>query len=136
MTNYYYSKQHSNIEDFIGQVFVSIVAGEEEIKFIRQDGSCLSMYHEQDCCEDARVEDVCGDWEDLLNSPIVVAEAPSIEDFPAPDGYEADFDSYTWTFYKLDTVKGGVTIRWLEYSNGCCSEEVSIATSIDDEDYL
>lgn len=101
-------------------------------------GRSLIMYHRQDCCEAVAVEDVTGDVSDLIGTPLLEAEEVSsggydgvivggVRDdrFPIPD----DPESWTWTFYKLGTVKGFVTIRWLGLSNGCYSEGVELEDS-------
>lgn len=67
-----------------------------------------------------------GGIDDLIGSPIVVAEEVVHDQDVNPEGvivpeYQ---DSFTWTFYKLDTAKGGVTIRWYGDSNGYYSESV------------
>jgi len=104
----------------IGKVFKSIVISKEmdEIIFNCTDNETFKMYHEQDCCEDVSIEDINGDITDLIDSPILKAEKVS-DIFNTREGTE------TWTFYKLATVKGYVTIRWYGSSNGYYSEEVS-----------
>ena len=78
------------------------------------------MSHEQDCCEYVTLEDQSGEWEDILNSPLLTAEVRS-EDVPDPD------DEYAvWTFYEFRTVKGSVTLRWYGTSNGYYSVEVDV----------
>ena len=99
----------------------------EEIVFTADDGKRFKLTHFQDCCESVEVNDICGDLEDLVGSPILLAEeATSNEDqpeVPLRDGFYPD-DSFTWTFYKLATNKGSVTIRWFGSSNGYYSESV------------
>ena len=91
----------------------------------------MRMYHEQDCCEAVWLEDVCGDLEDLIGSPIVRAECRQ-QELPAEHFATLDpcirkyCDSGTWTFYELATNKGSVTLRWCGASNGCYNEAVDI----------
>ena len=69
--------------------------------------------------------DIVGELKDLIGSPLLMAEEVSHEG-KNPEGVEVpDYqDSFTWTFYKLATVKGYVTIRWYGESNGFYSESV------------
>jgi hypothetical protein len=61
----------------------------------------------------------------MLNTPILMAEevcngpAKLIEKLDKELEY---IDSRTWTFYKLRTIKGSMTIRWLGASNGYYGE--------------
>jgi hypothetical protein len=70
------------------------------------------------------IEDICGDLEDLVGLPILMAEETSSRENPPEVVREHYDDSFTWTFYKIATNKGNVTIRWYGGSNGYYSESV------------
>jgi len=119
----------ANFNELLGQTIVSLIGAStdsEEITIFTKEGYTYKMYHYQDCCESVSVEDIIGDTEDLMNTPITMAEEVTSED-ASPEGYVFGYEpeSYTWTFYKLATVKGYVTIRWLGQSNGYYSESVT-----------
>jgi len=124
-------KREAQIEDLIGKTFnyIQVVKNyggrdKDEILFYIAGGDTYRMYHDQDCCESVNIEDICGDLEDLIDRPIVMAEEITSKENPKD---ESDDDgNFTWTFYKLATTKGYVTIRWYGSSNGYYSEEVNI----------
>jgi len=134
----------------LGKTAKQIVNTGDRLVFVMESGDRYIMDHIQDCCESVWLEEVIGDLDDLVGSPFVEAEevtsdARSVADlngsekmikemktqslivgtdwFGGVNKYESDF-SETWTFYKLGTAKGFVTLRWYGNSNGYYSESV------------
>ena len=104
-----------------GQIITSIEDleyGSSRVIFETSDGRRFEMSHSQDCCEIVSIEDVCGDVNDLLNSPILLAEEITSDEDPIEVNKEYHDALYCWTFYKLSTFKGDITIRWYGESNG------------------
>lgn len=114
--------RYNEITELIGKTLKSIVVNHtnEEILFIVGENESYLMYHEQDCCESVVIEDICGQMEWLIDSPILRAEERISEEEESDD---CDC-SNTWTFYELATLNGAVTIRWHGSSNGYYSESV------------
>lgn len=103
--------------------------GSSELEFIFEDGMKVLFHHEFQCCESVFIESIVGRLCDLIGEPLVVAEEVSNEITEHPDW---DLES-RWTFYKFDTIRGGVTIRWVGESNGYYSTEVDITAEIGEE---
>ena len=117
-------------ESLKGKVLVGIevIDGDEDfdsIFFTTDTGDRYRLYHPQECCETIEIEDVCGDINDLLDTPILLAEEVTHHN-EIPDGVNVPIycESHTWTFYRIGSVKGDITIRWLGSSNGWYSESV------------
>jgi hypothetical protein len=120
---------NANFNELIGKTLKLIVINysKNEMKFICSDGTAYIMYHDQDCCESVKIEDIIGNLEDLIGSEIIMSE--ELEEECTTCG-----DSGTWTFYKLATPKGYVTIRWLGESNGYYSESVTFKRWYEDDE--
>lgn len=107
MTDFY----NQELPSLVGKTLIAVERyGSDRITFEASTGESWEMVYEQDCCASCSIEDVVGDLQDLVGAPIAVAEVATNTD-----------ESHTWTFYKLATAKGYVTIRWYG-CNGYYSE--------------
>lgn len=131
----------------VGQTLIDVRVSEhsDQILFFTNTGKLYRMHHQQSCCENVNIDDICGDLTDLIGVPILVAEEITNKDdiflgvhgntllkakflqgskLPIEDPERYRPDSETWTFYKFRTIKGSVDIRWYGTSNGYYSETV------------
>jgi len=141
--------KYSELSVLIGKTLKEVKQTNNEIIFTLEDDTQYKMFHLQDCCESVGIDDIDGDLQDLVGSPITQSESVSNPEFEANWGsaFKEDKEwggkqndkgnyypeSHTWTFYKLATIKGYVTIRWFGESNGYYSESVDFC-KVGDED--
>ena len=130
-------KRDANFEELKGAVISAIYKDDEkmgkyyniydyeESLIFATDKGVFVQYHNQECCEDVRIEDICGDLDDLIGNPVLVAEERS-------NYKETEIGDEEWTFYELATIKGSVNIRWYGESNGYYSTSVSFVKIIEE----
>lgn len=123
-------KPVNSFEDLNGRILSKVVViDEDEIHFHLTDSHYVRMYHQQDCCESVVIEDIVGNLDDLVGTPLLLVEESINDDESISNRYVEDefsVDSETWTFYRFRTIKGSVDIRWHGSSNGYYSENVDI----------
>jgi hypothetical protein len=112
----------NDVSELLGKTLTKIQNYHDQLYFYVNDGSIYKLYHNQSCCENVYIEDVCGELDDLVGSPITMSE--EVDSNYSNNELEEFSASFTWTFYKFATVKGYVTVRWFGSSNGYYSERV------------
>jgi len=111
-------------ENLEGQTLVNIIGdiGDKNVTFTTTGNKKYKMYNKEESFGNdvqVTVEDIVGDLSDLINYPLLMAEMVTNKgERPTDEG------NCTWTFYKLSTIKGSVTIRWYGKSNGYYAESV------------
>ena len=108
-------------DELLGRTLYKVESDGEVLTLYLSNTNYVRFQHHQDCCEHVYIEDICGDLDDLVGSPLV--EAEEVSDY---EGENTGDESFTWTFYKFATRKGFVTVRWYGSSNGYYSESVSV----------
>lgn len=107
------------LDRFIGKIFQDVSENNRrELIFMLPDGEKYVFYHDQECCEEVLIEDICGNLANLVGSPLIMAEEITHEKV------YGRCESTTYTFYKFATAKGYVTVRWCGNSNTFYSENV------------
>jgi hypothetical protein len=121
--------EYRPITELLGATAIAVEVNDDadELTFVLNSGARITFFHEQDCCEDVAIVDICGDLSDLVGAPITLAEE-------AVKTSEDDERGQTWTFYRF-AAKGHVTVRWLGESNGYYSESVDMRFDVPDESW-
>lgn len=104
-----------------GQVIKEIIGLEnqsEEVVINFASGDSVNMYHQQDCCEYVWLED--------FEEPKNLIGATVLDLVISENEGDCEYGSMTWTFYKFQTTKGELFLRWCGESNGYYSEDVDI----------
>jgi hypothetical protein len=127
--------KEATFDDLTGKTITSIdmLGNKQQMVFKTNDGKTYLMHHYQDCCEMVYIEDIAGDLKDVIGYPVLLAETVSNTNWPSNAHFEKYkyTESYTWTFYKLATIWGGITIRWYGESNGYYSESVDFVEIVE-----
>lgn len=93
----------------------------EAIVFDKGANELYVLTHIQECCENVWIESITGELEDLIDSPLIMAEVAS-----QTKRDEDGFADQIFYFYKFATAKGYVTIRFVADDTPYYSTEVEL----------
>lgn len=117
-----------NIITLIGETLKHVnqaLIDDEVIDFETESGRHFRMYHDQDCCESVRIQNIKGNILDLIGSKILSVDESISSDWPSDVEPQEYNESCTWTTFTIVTGATTVVIRWCGTSNGYYSESVS-----------
>ena len=120
----YRANNMCDIDDLVGKVIKGLAYSDEYFQILTDD--CVyAFYHEYSCCESVWLTQVDGISDKIIGSRIVIAEVVTKT---GEDGVidTDEYDSVTWSFYKIGTNKGMIDFRWQGESNGYYSETVDL----------
>lgn len=122
------NKTEVNFDDLVGKIITKVSQRSDRIIFKTSDGEVYSLQHDQECCENVELDDVCGDLDDLINEKII--KFYEVQDKKTPlkpeDIGKEDVESHTWAFYHISTLSSHITIKFYGISNGIYSETANL----------
>lgn len=109
-----------SLENLLNKICIKVEHKKQEdaIKFTFDNNDTAILEHDQECCENVELIDICGDLEDLIGSPLLVSEEISGGFESEPKKIESYQEEPYFTFYRFGTKKGYVTILFRGQSNG------------------
>lgn len=116
-----------SFERLAGQEVAAVHQGDEWVDIRFTNGFKACFYHDQDCCERVRLEDVIGDLQSLVGKTIA-SVAKSYDEPESEEDRRYYDDSHTWSVFTIETTDGTtVVMEWLGESNGYYSEDVYVS---------
>ncbi len=78
------SNEFPKFSDLLGRTLIEVKNFDnDEIQFATDDGKRFRLYHDQDCCESVNVDEIIGNLDDLIGSPLTMADESSSDERPA-----------------------------------------------------
>lgn len=140
----HFKKRYINFLDLVGKILKGIyIDSTKSILIFDFVDSIIAMHHYQNCCESVNIVEVSGVCPIIRPQEVLYVEevtSNSMEDMLVRDSeismdiifrineinFENNYESATYTFYKLTTATMDLFIRWNGESNGYYSETVDI----------
>jgi len=85
--------------------------GGDIVELCCDDGSCYNLQNVHYSRKDVYIDDIKGNTEDLLNSPITKVMRTSVTMYVLPYGSGKEY-KVVWSVFKFGTQKGKVEISW------------------------
>ena len=120
----YRANNRCKIDELVGKAVRGLAYSDEYFQILTDD--CIYIfYHEYNCCESVWLTQVDGISDKIIGSRIVIAEVVTKtgEDVAIDTD---NYDSVTYSFYKIGTSKGMIDFRFQGVSNGYYSETVDL----------
>jgi hypothetical protein len=110
------SEKYPEFVDLKGKRLTAVTLADDIVRFVCEDGKAYHLQPIPTCSESVDLVDVNGDLADLVGEVLGAEESSNSEDPPQAEEWTPE--SYTWTFYRIWTIKGSVVLRWYGTSNG------------------